>query len=92
MKSLRCSAPLSVAVDVLVQGAESTPTDDWWEELLLTELSVPSSKGAQSCVKLQLPTEKLQGQESFLIRVRLLETFGDARYVCVYGLQALAQH
>lgn len=83
-------------MDILAQGAASAPGmtvedgDQAWVEALLSELSRPDSNGVQSCVKLKLPTEQQNDEQIFLLRVRLPGTFGDAPYVCVYGIEAMA--
>lgn len=69
-----------------LSGEDGAPA---WVELLRSDLSAPDSDGAQSCVKLGLPTQQRNYEQQFSLRIRLPETFGESRYVCVYGLEAL---
>ena len=87
-----CSAPSSAAVDILSQAPGIAGVDGSlaWVELVVSDLHTPESKGgAQSCVKVALPTERRNYEAPFSLRVRLPGTVGESRYVCVYGLEAL---
>lgn len=64
-----------------------------WKELAVQDLVAPGEQGAQSCVRVQVPdTDQHKNVENILLRIKFLETFGSARYVCIYGLSVLVYH
>jgi hypothetical protein len=80
-----CSAPRMVAVDVLDHNGTSAS----WKEVILSKLATPGTTGAQSCVALNLQTGHQHDESNFHLRIRIADTFGDARYACIYGLEVL---